>query len=119
VPFSFTHPKQETDVVFHVSCNALSPKDSYILMNAFTAIINERSEKVLNDVFVIDVSTEAKMGHLVSPNIVRNTVIAAFLGALIPFIFVLLRTAFDTRITKEEDLKEKFAYPVLGQIPHI
>lgn len=119
VPFTFARPALETDVVFHISCNALSAKDSLILMDALTAIINERSEKILNGVFAIDVSTDAKMGTLVSPNILRNTIIGALVGALIPFIFVLLRTAFDTRINKEEDLKEKFTYPVLGQIPHI
>ena len=119
LPFSFELPKLETDVVFQVSCRAFSSKDSYVLMNAFTAVINERAAKILNGVYTIDVSDEAKLGTLVSPNVVRNAVVGAFIGALIPFLVILLRTAFDTRITKEEDLKEKFAYPVLGQIPHI
>ncbi|MBQ9736398.1 MAG: hypothetical protein IJV96_06420 [Clostridia bacterium] len=119
VPFFFTLPKEETDVVFSVSCNALSAQDSFVLMNAFSAVINDRAARVLNDVFTIEVSVEAKKGALISPNVARNAVIGALVGALVPFVVMLLRTAFDTRITREEDLKEKFAYPVLGQIPHI
>lgn len=119
VPFFFTLPKEETDVVFSVSCNAFSAQDSFVLMNAFSAVINDRADRVLNDVFTIEVSVEAKKGALISPNVARNAVIGALVGALVPFVVMLLRTALDTRITREEDLKEKFAYPVLGQIPHI
>ncbi len=51
----------------------------------------------------------------------RNTVMYAgigfMIGAVLVYILCLLRTYFDNTIYNEEDLKERFNIPVVGQIP--
>ena len=88
-------------------------------MDAFGNIINERYGKVLQDVFRVETSAEPRVGSLVSPNVSMNTLIGAVLGAAVPFVLVLIYSILDTRIKTEDDVKGRFKYPILGQIPHV
>lgn len=118
--FNFIIPgENELTTVFEVRCKAYSASDSRVLLDAFGSIINERSGKVLQKVFRVEISAEPRAGVLVSPNTTMNTLIGAVLGAAIPFVVVLVYTILDTRIKTEDDIKGKFTYPVLGQIPHV
>lgn len=51
----------------------------------------------------------------------RNTVLYAALGfvigALLVYVLCLLRTLFDNTVYEEDDLKNRFTIPVVGQIP--
>ena len=117
--FSFAAPEEEANLVFRVSCKAQSSSDSRILMEAFGATINERSEPVLLDVFYADVCNPPQNGVQVSPNVTRNVLIGCLIGAVVPYLACLLYSVFDTSVKREEDLKDSFEYPILGQIPHM
>lgn len=116
--FSFRLPSEENDLVFGVSCRAFSSHDSFVLLNAFGAVVNERSVNLLDQVFYIDACDPPKNGVLASPSLSRNVVIAVLIGALLPYMAVLVVTLLDTRIKEDDDLKNSFPYPLLGQIPH-
>ena len=116
--FTFIKPEEETDLVFGVSCRAYSAHDARVLLKAFGAVINERAESVLNNVFYIEECDPPANGSLTSPNVMRTTILAGIIGALIPYLIALIVTILDSRIKKEEDLKNNFEYPLLGQIPH-
>lgn len=118
--FNFIIPgENELTTVFEVKCKAYSSADSRILLDAFGNIINERSGKVLQDVFRVETSADPRAGSLVSPNLSMNTLIGAVLGAAVPFVLVLIYSILDTRIKTEDDVKGRFKYPILGQIPHV
>lgn len=51
-----------------------------------------------------------------SPNLIKNVVLAAFVGAILVFALFILLDLFDTRIHTEEDLK-RFEIPILGSVP--
>lgn len=51
-----------------------------------------------------------------SPNLMKNVVFAAFVGAVLVFAFFILTDLFDTRIHTEDDL-QKFNIPILGSVP--
>ena len=116
---SFSFQCDET-LVFTVRCRATSSKDSRVLLQAFAEIINERSEKVLCGVFEIEQSRIPTNGSKVSPNVGKNTLLGAVVGAVLTYVAVLIVSVLDTRVKREKDLKARFAqFPVLGQIPHI
>lgn len=118
--FTFVVPGgDDVTTVFTVTCRAYSPSDSRVLLDAFGNIINERSGKVLSGVFHVETSTEPKNGGLISPNISMNTLLGAVLGAAIPYAVLLVYSVLDTRIKTEDDIKNRFAYPILGQIPRL
>lgn len=116
--FTFTLPKEETDLVFSVSCRAFSAHDSRVILNAFGAVVNERATNVVDDVFYIEACDPPKDGTLTSPNLSRNVTLAAAIGAVLPYVVFLVITLLDSRIKEEEDLKNSFEQPLLGQIPH-
>ena len=100
-------------------CRAYSPSDARVLLDAFGNIINERSSKLLSGIFHVEVSAEPKLGGLVSPNITMNALLGGVIGAVAPYAVVLIYTVLDTRIKTEEDIKSRFTYPILGQIPRL
>lgn len=116
--FTFTLPKEETDLAFGVSCRAFSAHDSRVILDAFGAVVNERASNVVRDVFYIEACDPPKDGTLTSPNLTRNVLLAGVIGALLPYAVFLVITLLDSRIKEEEDLKNSFEQPLLGQIPH-
>ena len=117
--FSFTWDNPET-LMFTVRCRASSSADARILLDAFSAIINERSAGVLNGVFNVETCFAPKNGAKISPNETKNALLGAVIGATLAYVVVLAITIFDTRVKSEKDLKSRFAQtPVLGQIPYI
>ena len=116
--FTFTLPEEETDLVFGVSCRAFSAHDSRVILNAFGAVVNERATNVVDDVFYIEACDPPKDGTLTSPSLSRNVLLATVIGAILPYIVFLVITLLDSRIKEEEDLKDSFEQPLLGQIPH-
>lgn len=118
--FEFVVPDSENvTTVFTVRCRAYSPADARLLLDAFGNIINERSGGLLSDIFHVEVSAEPKLGTLVSPNIAMNTLLGAVIGTVLPYVVVLIYTVLDTRIKTEDDIKNRFDYPILGQIPRL
>ncbi len=116
--FTFKLPEEETDLVFSISCRAFSASDSRVLLSAFGAVVNERAVKVVDGVFYIEACDPPKDGALTSPSLSRNVLLAAVIGALLPYIAFLVIALLDSRIKEEEDLKSNFEQPLLGQIPH-
>ncbi len=117
---AFSFGTNENTLVFRVSCRAGSAKDSRVLLHAFSAIINERSEDVLHGVFVIEQSLTPTNGSKVSPNTSQQTLLGAVLGAVLCYGLMFAVNILDTRVRQEKDLRSRFAkIPVLGQIPRI
>jgi capsular polysaccharide biosynthesis protein len=50
------------------------------------------------------------------PNLMKNVVLATFVGAVLVFALFILLDLFDTRIHTEDDLK-RFEIPILGSVP--
>ncbi len=118
--FTFVVPNsEEITTVFTVRCKAHSSADARVLLDAFGNVINERSEKLLSGVFHVETSTVPKAGVLISPNATMNVLLGALLGAALPYAALLVYSVLDTRIKSEDDVKNRFAYPILGQIPHL
>ncbi len=118
--FTFLVPEEDTNIVFEVRCKGYSPNDSRILLDAFGSIINERaSEKVLQDVFAVETTSAPRNGGLISPNMTMNVMLGAAVGAVLPYLITLVLSILDTRIKTESDVKSKFEYPILGQIPRL
>lgn len=117
--FSFHAPEGDTTLVFTVSCNAYSAHDTYVLLSAFADVMNGRAEALWGDnTYMIQLCTQPKDGRLNYPHVSRITTIAAAAGALVPYLIILAFTLFNSRIKKEEDIKNNFEYPLLGRIPH-
>lgn len=54
-----------------------------------------------------------------SPNVIKNTIIGAMLGAVLSVLIIMAIHMFDTTVRDEEDIAERYDFPVLGVIPTI
>lgn len=54
----------------------------------------------------------------VSPNVMRNTAVAALLGLVVSVGIVILREMLDNRIKTEDDVRKYLDLPVVGVIPN-
>lgn len=119
--FDFIGPgEEETNLVFQVKCRAYSANDSRVLLDVFGRIINERCQtSVLMGAYEAQTIAAPKSGAQIAPNAKMSALLGGVLGAAIPYVFFLVYSVLDTRIKSEEDIKSRFKYPVLGQIPHM
>lgn len=53
----------------------------------------------------------------VSPNVMRNTTVAAMLGLVLSLGVIILREMLDNRIKTEDDVRKYLDMPVIGVIP--
>lgn len=119
--FTFVMPeKEDTNLVFQVKCKAYSSNDSRVLLDVFGRIVNERCQAaVLKGAYEVQTIAAPKDGVLIAPNAKTSALLGGVLGAAAPYVFFLVLAVIDTRIKSEEDIKEKFKYPILGQIPYL
>ena len=52
----------------------------------------------------------------VAPNLIKTIAIVLFLGLFFPFIFIVLRDLFNTRIESKDEVEEICKLPVLGHV---
>ncbi|MGI6265367.1 MAG: YveK family protein [Acutalibacteraceae bacterium] len=105
----------ETEV-FQIQVTATSPKDSKILAET-VAKVTIRDYKDVLERFSLKQVSDVRDGTLAGPNVTRNTLIGAILGALLVVAVIFLQDMLDTHIKTESDLVEHFDLPYLGTIP--
>ncbi len=66
--------------------------------------------KALNNVYDEDIAAHGR-------NTVMYAGIGFIIGAVLVYLFCLLRTYFDNTVYSEDELKSRFTIPVIGQIP--
>ncbi len=103
--------------IFKISVTHTDPKEAQILADTITRVAPGEFKRVLNGgaVSVVDYATLPLSPS--APNVARNTILGAILGAGITILIFLLREAMDTTVRDEVILEEEFSIPVIGLIP--
>lgn len=86
----------------------------------FNFLLEKRAEAgiaMASNVADNKVIDQARYYALVSPKSIRNYAIALFLGAFVPFVFLLLKDFFNTRITNKKEISDAVNFPMVGLIP--
>ena len=91
-------------------------EDATKITNMFIELTPECISEVLPNsrTSIITLSTGAVKTY---PRTLTSTIIAMIIGALIAFVIVYIISLFNTTIKSEEDFKERYNIPVLGDIP--
>lgn len=95
----------------------LNDKDDVVkITNMFLELTPDGIKEVLpySRTSIITLSTDAKKTY---PRTLSSTVIAMIMGAILAFVIVYVVSLFNTTIKSEEDFKERYNIPVLGDIP--
>lgn len=106
----------ETEV-FRISVTHINPLEAQIIADAIIKVAPSEIKRVMNAgaVSVIDYATLPISPS--SPNIPKNTVLGAMLGAFLVVGIILVLQVFDNRVKSEFVLVENFDLPIIGMIP--
>lgn len=108
----------ETEM-FRVTVTTPNPQLSADLANAIAAVAPDEISAIIegSSAKIIDYARVPTVRS--SPNYVTNTVIGAFLGAVLAIIVIVLQRLLDLRVRNEEELSKICSVPVLGVIPDL
>ena len=105
--------------IVSISVNDRVPEEASRIANSLREVA---AQKIISITRVSDVTTLEEARPAISPsspNIRRNTVIGAGLGAGLVIVVVLLIELFDDRVKRPEDIEDVMEIPFLGIIPNL
>ena len=105
------------DKIFYITMRSQNPEEAYRLAEiaasvapgVLDATVKVGQVMVLSDP-VLDTVPD-------SPNVLRNAILAAMIGAVLVYVAFFLRDLFDTRVYTEKALAA-FDLPILGTVPY-
>jgi capsular polysaccharide biosynthesis protein len=96
------------------------PENAYLIANAIADIAPTKIVELMDGSSVKVVDYAELPTEPTSPNVPKNTVMAAVLGFVLSVGIVLLRYLLETSIKGEDDIKRMFPeIPVIGIVPEI
>lgn len=103
--------------VFRISVTHDDPTEAQIIADTILKVAPSEIKRVMNAgaVSIIDYATLPLSPS--SPNIPRNTVLGAMLGAMLTVFIILLTEGLDNRVKSEFVLSENFDLPIIGIVP--
>ena len=105
--------------IVSISVNDRVPEEASRIANSLREVA---AQKIISITRVSDVTTLEEARPAISPsspNIRRNTVIGAGLGAGLGSVVVLLSELVDDRVKRPEDIEDVMEIPLLGIIPNL
>ena len=105
--------------IVSISVNDRVPEEASRIANSLREVA---AQKIISITRVSDVTTLEEARPAISPsspNIRRNTVIGAGLGAGLVIVVVLLIELFDGRVKRPEDIEDALQMTLLGVVPNL
>ncbi len=105
--------------IVSISVNDRVPEEASRIANSLREVA---AQKIISITRVSDVTTLEEARPAISPsspNIRRNTVIGAGLGAGLVIVVVLLIELFDDRVKRPEDIEDALQMTLLGVVPNL
>ncbi len=112
-------PDTEYSLTFSLVIRGSNADDVKVIADGLTDIANDRIRELHPTLLLKPLTLEREEATLVMQNPVSNAVLFAFVASLVVYLVFFLKVVLDDRIYTEENVKEAFDYPVLGQIPVI
>lgn len=100
------------DVTFELN----DQEDATRITNMFLELIPDCVDNIIPNTLTSIISA-SKGAYKTYPRTARTTAIAFIVGAVFAFAIVFIISLFNTTIKSEEDFKERYNIPVLGDIP--
>lgn len=102
--------------LFKINITTTSIEDSYEIANIILTAAPDTLYEIIGADTLKVVSKPVKAGGAVNNSTNRNTLVGAFVGAVVTAGIVLLLGILDTRVKNEEDLRTHYNVPILGGI---
>jgi capsular exopolysaccharide synthesis family protein len=111
-------PVDETEVL-EITVTTPNPQLSADMCNAMADVAPDFLQRVVGAGSVEAIGAAVPPDSKASPNNTANAVKGALVGVVLAIAVFVLKLLLDTKIRDTESFKEKFDYPVMGEIPFI
>ena len=102
--------------VMHITVRATDPQVAVNVCTEITRVAPDAIMEMVEAGSVKLVSQAKSTFRPVSPSVLRNTILAAFLGFLLMSAYIVIRTLMDNKVKGEADITA-INLPILGVIP--
>ena len=104
------------DKIFYITMRSQDPEEAYRLAEIAASVAPDVLDATVK-VGQVTVLTDPVLDTVPdSPNVLRNAILAAMIGAVLVYVAFFLRDLFDTKVYTEKALVA-FELPVLGTVP--
>ena len=110
--------EQDTEVLL-ISVTTKSPELSVSICNAMERVGPDKIKQVTHAGSVETIGAAKLPTSPSGPNIRRYTIIGMLAGFVIAAAIVIIRFMLDTTVRTGDDIKTRFDFPILGEIPDI
>ena len=107
----------EDTLLIRVSVKHADPKAAISIVKAISKIAPEIINQRITSGYITEIESPTVSSKPVTPNVMKSTVLAGFVGALISAIVIIVLSLFDNKIKSIEELQEHVDLPLLGIIP--
>lgn len=110
---------QSNTWVLQVEAETDDPELSAAICNAVAKVAPEVLTEVVGAGTAKAIGTAKAATTPSSPNVWMNSAVGGVIGLVLSIVILLLRSLLDNTIKSEEDLKERYDVPILGEIPDL
>lgn len=113
-----TNTEDDTEVI-GVYVTADDPKVAAQLAGAISEVAPKIISQIIEGSSMQIIDEPLVPTSINSPSYSRNTALGILIGAVIAVAIIAVKELLDDHIKNEDDLEEKFSFPVVGVIPDI
>ena len=108
-----------TDDILEISVTTDDKAKSYLIATVLSEVIVEKSVDLFafEDTLTLKILNHPTPNEANSKNVIRNSILGFFIGALITMLIVFIIAQFDTAVHDKKKLEETFDLPIIGLIP--
>lgn len=107
---------KDNDKIFYITIRSADPKEAYEMACIAAEVAPDELNEIVGVGHVTVLEDPVMASSPDSPNVLRNAVLAAIVGAVLVYAIFFLVRLFDTTIYTEADLA-RFDLPILGVVP--
>lgn len=94
-----------------------NPKAAYSIVKAISKASTEYINQKITSGYITEIESPSVSSRPVSPNVLRYTLIAGFLGVFVSVFAIVIFSLFDNKVKSIEELQETVDLPILGVVP--
>lgn len=105
--------------ILQININCEDPNHAAAILNTILYSADEELIRVVKAGSVSIIDNGKVPIEPSAPNVMSNTVLGAILGAFLSAVIIIAILLLDVTVRSEDELSDKYGYPILGVIPPI
>ena len=94
-----------------------NPKAALAIVKSVSKASTEYINQKITSGYITEIESPSVSSSPVTPNILKNTVVAGFVGVFVAILAIVVLSLFNNKVKSIEELQEVAELPILGVVP--